>query len=139
MLQVTEALRAMHEEGLDAVNRRHEALGQRARTRTAELGLSLMCQGFHRFAATLTAISTPPDIPPQELRDALEAQGVLVAEALGPYAPSAFRIGHMGDIRLEDVDRTFDLIAAFLADRPAAGQEATGHAAAGQTAIGEKR
>ncbi len=127
MLQVAEALRAMHEEGLDEVYRRHEALGQRARARAAEIGLSLMCQGFRRFAATLTAIASPPGIPPQDLRDALEAEGVLIAEALGPYAPSGFRIGHMGEIRLEDVDRTFDLIGTFLADRSAAGKAAIGH------------
>ena len=126
MLQVAEALRAMHEEGLNAVYRRHEAMGQRARQRAADAGLSLMCPGFRQFAPTLTAIAAPPGLPPQDLREALEAKGVLVAEALGPYAPSAFRVGHMGDIRLEDVDRTFDLIAACLADRLAAGRAAIG-------------
>jgi aspartate aminotransferase-like enzyme len=47
----------------------------------------------------------------------MEARGVVVAEALGPFAPSAFRIGHMGDIRLPDLDRTFEALGAVLADR----------------------
>jgi aspartate aminotransferase-like enzyme len=47
----------------------------------------------------------------------MEAHGVIVAEALGPFAPSAFRIGHMGDIRLPDLDRTFEALGTVLADR----------------------
>jgi aspartate aminotransferase-like enzyme len=114
MLQVAEALRAIHDEGLTSVFARHEAMGERARARVASLGLSLQCQGFQRFAPTLTAIAAPRGVPPQALRDALEARGILVAEGLGPFATSGFRIGHMGDIRIADVDRTFDELAGVL-------------------------
>ena len=120
MLQVVEALRAMHEEGLDQVQARHDAMGRRARARVSALGLTLQCQGFQRFAATLTAVATPPGVAPEELRHAMEAHGVIVAEALGPFAQSAFRIGHMGDIRLPDLDRTFEALGAVLADRTSA-------------------
>jgi aspartate aminotransferase-like enzyme len=119
-LQVVEALRAMHEEGLDKVYARHDAMGQSARARVSALGLTLQCQGFQRFAATLTAVATPSGLAPEDLRNAMEARGVLVAEALGPFAPSAFRIGHMGDIRLPDLDRTFEVLGAVLAEAPSA-------------------
>jgi aspartate aminotransferase-like enzyme len=125
MLQVVEALRAMHEEGLDAVYERHVAMGQRARARAAAAGLSLSAPGFRQFAPTITALAAPGGLPPQDLRDALEARGILVAEGLGQFASTGFRIGHMGDIRVEDVDRTFDLLAEVLAERaPAAGHAA---------------
>jgi aspartate aminotransferase-like enzyme len=124
ILQVVEALRAFHEEGLAAVFARHEAMGERARSRVASLGLTLQCQGFQRFAPTLTAVATPRGVEPQVLRDALEARGVLVAEGLGPFASSAFRIGHMGDIRLADVDRTFDELSSVLTELAAGSRSA---------------
>ena len=116
MLQVTEALRAMHEEGLDAVYRRHETMARRLRAGLAGLGLALQCQGFLRFAPTLTAVEAPRGTSPQLLRAALESRGVLVAEGLELFAPVAFRIGHMGDIRPADVDRTLDELATVLGD-----------------------
>jgi len=120
MLQVVEALRAMHEEGLDRVYARHDAMGRWARAHVSDVGLTLQCQGFQRFAPTLTAIATPGGMVPEDVRDALEAHGVLVAEALGPFAASAFRIGHMGDIRLPDLERTFEALGVVLADRAVA-------------------
>ena len=116
MLQVTEALRAIHEEGLANAFARHEAMGERARARVAALGLTVQCRGFQRFAPTLTVVATPAGVAPQTVRDALEARGILVAEGLGPYAASGFRIGHMGDIRLDDLDRTFDELGAVLSE-----------------------
>jgi aspartate aminotransferase-like enzyme len=69
---------------------------------------------------TLTAMTVPAGLAPQQLRDALEARGVLVAEALGPFAGSCVRIGHMGDIRLPDLRRTFDTLDAVLHEHAAA-------------------
>ena len=124
MLQVAEALRAIHEEGMANVFARHEALGEHARARVAALGLAVQCQGFQRFAPTLTAVAAPRGVSAQALRDALEARGILVAEGLGPFASSAFRIGHMGDIRLADVDRTFDELAGVLSELAAGSRQA---------------
>jgi len=117
MFQVAEALRAMHEEGLEDVYARHDAMGRWARARVPTLGLTLQCQGFQRFAATLTAVAAPPGVAPEDLRAGMATRGVIIAEALGSFAPSAFRIGHMGDIRLPDLDRTFEILGAVLADR----------------------
>ena len=120
MLQVTEALRMMHEEGLDEVYRRHAAMGEWTRARVSSMGLTLQSAGFRQFASTVTAMTVPAGLPPQQLRDALELRGVLVAEGLGPFAGSCVRIGHMGDIRLADLMRTFDLLDAVLHEHAAA-------------------
>ena len=40
------------------------------------------------------------------LRDRVKACGILTAAGLGPYQDVGFRIGHMGDIRMADVERT---------------------------------
>jgi aspartate aminotransferase-like enzyme len=49
------------------------------------------------------------------VREGLAAHGILVAGALEHFAGSAFRIGHMGDIRPADVARTMDALADVFA------------------------
>jgi aspartate aminotransferase-like enzyme len=114
MLQVAEALRMMHEEGLPQVYARHTAMAERAREGAAELGLDPQCPNLARRSATLTAIALPSGISPKAFRDRIKAQGILTAAGLGRYEPTGFRIGHMGDIRMADVERTLDAVSEAL-------------------------
>lgn len=114
VLQVVEALRMIHEEGVDAVFRRHADMSRRLREGLADLGLARQCPNLQRESTTLTAVLAPPDLPPKLLRAALEERGILVAEGLGPYDATAFRIGHMGDIRMADIERTLAALADVL-------------------------
>ena len=114
VLQVAEALRLIHEEGLDAVYARHTALAARVREGVDSLGLSLQCPELPEFSATMTAIALPTGVEPRRFRDRIKARGILTAGGLGPYESTGFRIGHMGDIRLADVDRTLDAVKAAL-------------------------
>jgi alanine-glyoxylate transaminase/serine-glyoxylate transaminase/serine-pyruvate transaminase len=116
MLQVAEALRMMHEEGLARVYERHTAMAERAERGVTELGLSLQCPTLAQRSATLTAISCPSGISPKSIRDPLKARGILTAAGLGPYEANAFRIGHMGDIRVADVERTLAALAEVLTE-----------------------
>ena len=43
-------------------------------------------------------------------------RGILIARGIGPYRDSAVRIGHMGDIRLSDVERTLDALGDVLTE-----------------------
>ena len=114
VLHVAEALRMMHEEGLDAVYRRHDAMAARLHAGIARLGLAMQCPDLRRRATTLTAIAAPAGVASDGIRDRLEAHGVLVATGLGRYETTAFRIGHMGDIRLADIERTLTVLAGVL-------------------------
>jgi aspartate aminotransferase-like enzyme len=114
VLQVAEALRMIHEEGLDTVYARHAALARRVRDGIHELGLSLQCPELPRLSATMTAIALPAEIEPRALRERIKARGILSAGGLGPFESLGFRIGHMGDIRLADVDRTLDALRHSL-------------------------
>jgi aspartate aminotransferase-like enzyme len=114
-LQVTEALRMIHEEGLETVLQRHAALAERARAGVRELGLGLQCPSFAKQAATLTAVSLPPSVTPATLRDGLKSRGILTAAGLAHFQPTAFRIGHMGDIRMPDLERTLAALRDVLA------------------------
>ena len=114
VLQVTEALRMIHEEGLENVYRRHTQMAERVRARVVELGLTLQCPALVERSTTVTAISLPAGIAPKALRDGIKARGILTAAGMGAFADSAFRIGHMGDIRMADVDRTLDALGDVL-------------------------
>jgi len=114
VLQVAEALRQIHEEGIDAVYARHHANALRVRDAVGELGLAMQCAHLVRRSDTLTAIALPDGVAPKPFRDAIKAAGILTAAGLGPFEATGFRIGHMGDIRAEDVERTINAVAQVL-------------------------
>lgn len=116
VLQVAEALRLMHEEGLERVYQRHAAMAERTRRGAAELGLALQCPDLAMYSTTLTAIASPAGVPPRDIRNGMRVRGVLTAGGLGKYKDTAFRIGHMGDIRMADVERTLAALAETLAE-----------------------
>ena len=114
VLQVAESLAIIHEEGLPAVYSRHEVTARAARERALAMGFGLLFPDLDRWSPTLTALRTPAGASPKHLREGLMRQGILVAEGLGSSAGQCIRIGHMGDIRVSDIDRTFDAIKALL-------------------------
>lgn len=115
VLQLAEALRIIHEEGLASVFDRHAAMAARVRQGVIDLGLEMQCPSFARYASTVTAIKLPSHCSPAAVRDGLEAHGVYTAGALGKFQSSGFRIGHMGDIRMHDVERTLAALSDVLA------------------------
>jgi len=114
VLQVAEALRMMHDEGLKAVYRRHHEMAGHVRESCNALGLALQCPALTRHSATMTAIALPGGVDPKAFRDHIKARGILTAAGLERYAPVGFRIGHMGDIRMPDVERTLDAVREAL-------------------------
>jgi aspartate aminotransferase-like enzyme len=117
VMQVGEALRMIHEEGIDTVFRRHADMAAMVHHAMAALGLKHQCPSLMRRSTTVTAIALPPDHPPAQVRDDMKARGLLVAGALEHFQPTAFRIGHMGDIRPQDVERTLDALRDVLSGR----------------------
>ena len=117
VMQVAEALRMIHEEGLDAVFRRHADMAAMVHRAIDALRLKHQCPSLTRRATTVTAIELPPERPPAQVRDAMKARGLLVAGALEHFQPTGFRIGHMGDIRLADVEQTLDALRDVLGGR----------------------
>ena len=115
-LQLAESLAMIHEETLPAVYARHEENARMVRERALEMGFGLLFPQLERWSPTLTALQTPADVSPKFLRDGLVARGILVAEGLGAYGSQCIRIGHMGDIRARDVERTCDALEDLLAE-----------------------
>jgi aspartate aminotransferase-like enzyme len=119
VLQVAESLRMIHEEGLPRVQQRHEDLSARVRRGVLERGLALQCPELSALSPTLTAIALPAGLSPRLLRERLLQRGVLTAAGMGRYEATAFRIGHMGDIRMADVERTLGALGMVLDGVPA--------------------
>ena len=115
-LQLAESLAIVHEEGLPAVYARHAEMAATVRARAAAMGLGPLFPNLEQRSPTLTALRTPGDVTPKQIRDGLTRRGILVAEGLGAYASQAIRIGHMGDIRPSDIARTCDALQDVLAE-----------------------
>ncbi len=114
VLQVLEAVRMIHEEGVGEVFDRHRRMSRAVTRWAASRGLSLPGQGIAERSPTLTAIRLPDGVDPGAVRAAVRAEGIQIAAGLGDWRATCVRVGHMGDIRPEDVARTLDAIDTAL-------------------------
>jgi len=112
--QVNAALEQIGAEGPDQVHARHAEMADLARRGAAAMGLSPQCPGLTNLSPTLTGLRAPDGVSPAFIREQLKARGILVGPGLGRYEPDCIRIGHMGDIRTADVQRTLDALADVL-------------------------
>ncbi len=110
-LQLLEAVRMIHEEGMETVFDRYRAMADRVRTPAAEWGYGLQGPGIVERSPTLTALVVPEGVEPESVRARVRAAGIQIAAGLGTYKSTGIRIGHMGDIRLPDVERTMDALS----------------------------
>jgi len=111
VLQLLEAVRMIHEEGMESVFTRHQAMANRVRGRAADLGYRLQGPGILDRSPTLTALQVPDAADPAALRAQVRDAGIQIAGGLGEFKSNCIRIGHMGDIRLDDVERTMSALA----------------------------
>ena len=116
-LEVAESLAMIREEGVAAFQARHASNAATIRARVSALGFDPLFPALECLSPTLTALRTPPSTTPARIRDGLRQRGILVAEGLGTLAGQSIRIGHMGDIRRDDVERTCDALEATLAEQ----------------------
>lgn len=116
MLQVREALRVMEADGDPrAQSRRTPRLAERLRRWAAEVGFTLQGgEGLLERSPTLTALLPPEELDAASLRAGVLEQGILIAGGLGPYRGRSIRIAHMGDISMEDVERTIAALADVM-------------------------
>jgi aspartate aminotransferase-like enzyme len=112
--QVNAALEQIEAEGLGTVYARHAELAQITRSGADALGFSPQCPGLKDLSPTLTGLRAPGGVSPVFIREQLKARGILVARGLGRYEPTSFRIGHMGDIRPTDVERTMSALGEIV-------------------------
>jgi aspartate aminotransferase-like enzyme len=114
VLGMLEALKIIHEEGLDARWKRHAIF-----SKAFQAGLHAI--GFDSFpdqnslAHTLSVPKIPLGINDTEMRNIMmKKYNVIVAGGLGPIAGKTIRIGHMGSDMVNDLTATLSSIEMAL-------------------------
>jgi alanine-glyoxylate transaminase/serine-glyoxylate transaminase/serine-pyruvate transaminase len=93
-----EALRMLHEEGLETVFARHARLAEATRRSARAWGLEILCLNPEEYSNTLTALLMPEGHDADDLRKViLERYNMSLGTGLGKLQGRVFRIGHLGD------------------------------------------
>ncbi len=107
-------LRRIEEEGLDARFARHAAMAERVQSWALEQGLALYAPEGYR-SKSVTTIENKLDLDFNELNAFLIQKGMRIANGYGSLKGKVFRIGHMGEIQLSDIETLLTAIEEFLA------------------------
>ena len=93
-----EALRMLHEEGLENVFARHRRHGEATRRAVRAWGLEVLCLEEEEYSDALTAVLLPEGEDADRLRQViLERFDMSLGTGLGKLQGRVFRIGHLGD------------------------------------------
>ena len=93
-----EALRMLHEEGLENVFARHRRHGEATRRAVRAWGLEVLCLEAEEYSDALTAVLLPEGQDADRLRQViLERFDMSLGTGLGKVQGRVFRIGHLGD------------------------------------------
>lgn len=107
------ALDILQEEGAETRLSRHTLLRDVVRAFAQSGGLSLLVDE-PAASPTVTALGLPPSLKPAQLRLRLEAKGLQISGAMGPWRDFAIRIGHVGAVDLGDLWAGLGLLAPEL-------------------------
>jgi alanine-glyoxylate transaminase/serine-glyoxylate transaminase/serine-pyruvate transaminase len=95
---LNEAIRMLHEEGLDNVFARHQRHGAATRAAVRAWGLEVLCKQQGQESGVLTAVMMPDGHSADAFRaTALANFDISLGNGLSKVADRVFRIGHLGD------------------------------------------
>ncbi len=93
-----EAIRMLHEEGLDTVFARHERHAEAVRRAVRAWGLEILCRDPKYYSPVVTSVMMPEGYNADALRKVvLETFNMSLGTGLNKLAGKVFRIGHLGD------------------------------------------
>ncbi|MBQ2867310.1 MAG: alanine--glyoxylate aminotransferase family protein, partial [Firmicutes bacterium] len=98
---MAESVKIIQEEGYQARADRHLKNARAMQTALESMGFKVLADPAHR-AVTLSNLVYPEGLADAEFRSTLYQEGITVAGGLGPYAGKMFRLGHMGNIDIND-------------------------------------
>ncbi|MBN2146305.1 MAG: alanine--glyoxylate aminotransferase family protein [Anaerolineales bacterium] len=100
-------------EGIENRFARHAAMAKRSQEWAVAKGWPLFAAEGYR-SHTLTVVSNPPEFDCVEFNKFLAAHKMRLANGYGDLKGKTFRIAHMGEIQLSDVDKLLALIDEFM-------------------------
>lgn len=106
--------RILEVEGLENRFARHSAMASRTQEWALGQGLGLFAPDGYR-SQTVTTIRKPAALDIGELNTFLIARGMRVAGGYGPIKGETFRIAHMGELQLADMELLFAAVEEYLA------------------------
>ena len=102
---LAKAVRMILDEGLEARYARHEKIARSFRAGLTALGLTLVTAA-DAVAPTLSVIKYPSGLDDAAFRAKMEEYGIVVAGGVGPLKGKIFRVGHMGNICINELALT---------------------------------
>jgi len=95
---LVEAVKMLHEEGLENVFARHKRHGEATRVAVQAWGLETLCRNPDHYSGVLTAVMMPGGHSADALRKVIHEQlNMSLGNGLGRLKDRVFRIGHLGD------------------------------------------
>ncbi|MEO1366359.1 MAG: aminotransferase class V-fold PLP-dependent enzyme, partial [Acidobacteriota bacterium] len=92
---------------------RHHAMRSRTEAWAADTGFTYASDPSGA-SPTVSCLKPPAGITAPDLVKGLAESGITVGGGYGAWKPETFRIGHMGDVQLDDLTRLFDAIEELL-------------------------
>ncbi len=113
MFQLDVALDMMEREGMDGVYRRHAAVAAATRAGLEALGFRLFADPAH-FSSTVTNAWLPDGVEWKAFNAALLERNLVIAGGQGKLAGKTLRVGHLGDVTLEDILAVFSVLEEVM-------------------------
>jgi len=105
-------------EGLEARFARHSEMARRVQSWAVERGLSLFaCEGYR--SQTVTTVTNTLNFDIAALNKFLLTRGMRIANGYGKLKGKTFRIAHMGEIHMKDVEMLLAALDEYMAANPA--------------------
>ncbi|HEY0783880.1 MAG TPA: alanine--glyoxylate aminotransferase family protein [Thermoanaerobaculia bacterium] len=101
-------------EGMEARWARHEELARRTAEWAAGAGCTYASSDAGR-SVTVSCLKPPAGVDPQRIVAALRPKGYTLGGGYGDWKPTTFRIGHMGEVRMGDLNALLEEIDGALA------------------------
>jgi aspartate aminotransferase-like enzyme len=106
-------LQRILKEGLEARFARHAAMAELVQGWAIEKGLALFAPEGYR-SKTVTTVDNKLGIDVKALNAHLMQSGMRIANGYGPLKDKTFRIGHMGELGLSDIEELLAAMEGFL-------------------------
>ncbi len=100
-------------EGLEARFVRHAAMAARVQSWALERGLNLFAPEGYR-SRTLTTVYNLPGVEVAELNRFLLRRGMRIANGYGPLKNKTFRIAHMGETQMTDIEQLLQALDEYF-------------------------
>ena len=100
-------------EGLEARFARHEHMANMTRDWAVELGFGLFAEEGYR-SPTVTTVANTRKTDVKALNKFLATRGMTLSDGYGKLKDNTFRIAHMGDLTVADMEELFAAVSEFI-------------------------